>query len=540
MSTSSESTASGASSAALPGDSSSVSHPQGSAVSGEKRKMHSQHPQRQSKQDSKRQRIQELQNLHRGTTTSCPCPLCKTQGAHFFHYGHESDRFFYKCVKCSLIFVLPSSYLSPDEEKRRYAAHQNDATDAGYLRFLSKLTDPLTVLLNATPTTEPLSEKPLTTAAVLSGASAFTSTSTAGNSESKTEMEVTSDNNTTQINADNEENKGNLPIGLDFGCGPGPAISVLMARAGYDMVNFDPNFFPDPVVPSSVLTRSSSSSRRDEEGARASGGDAGDAAATAVVNDGNGSVAVNSRTAGGDDAGMVNAYGDEKVTRERDLLVHALELQGVPPPTPTPPPPPSSSSSESSSTTTTSSPSTTSSSTSASTAPSTAGALHKDAASATPTYSSGSSSFTPSTSSTTLNPSSSSSTPPPPAAAAATASAAAPKTLPKCLSECTYRYVTCTEVIEHVKDPFAVLQLLHSVVAPGGVLALMTGVVEDESKFPSWHYHRDLTHIIFFHADTMKYIETLYPWKLHRPHKDVAFFFKAAAGTNASTTTKEE
>jgi 2-polyprenyl-3-methyl-5-hydroxy-6-metoxy-1,4-benzoquinol methylase len=33
--------------------------------------------------------------------------------------------------------------------------------------------------------------------------------------------------------------------GLDFGCGPGPTISVMFAEAGFEVRNYDPFFAPD-------------------------------------------------------------------------------------------------------------------------------------------------------------------------------------------------------------------------------------------------------------------------------------------------------
>jgi 2-polyprenyl-3-methyl-5-hydroxy-6-metoxy-1,4-benzoquinol methylase len=36
--------------------------------------------------------------------------------------------------------------------------------------------------------------------------------------------------------------------GLDFGCGPGPALSEMMKEAGYDMEVYDPFYFNNPVV----------------------------------------------------------------------------------------------------------------------------------------------------------------------------------------------------------------------------------------------------------------------------------------------------
>ena len=34
--------------------------------------------------------------------------------------------------------------------------------------------------------------------------------------------------------------------GLDYGCGPGPALAHMLREAGHDVALFDPFFAPDP------------------------------------------------------------------------------------------------------------------------------------------------------------------------------------------------------------------------------------------------------------------------------------------------------
>lgn len=89
-----------------------------------------------------------------------------------------------------------------------------------------------------------------------------------------------------------------------------------------------------------------------------------------------------------------------------------------------------------------------------------------------------------------------------------------------------YRFITCTEVIEHVKTPMDVWSQLYKMLAPGGVLAVMTGVVDNEQMFQGWHYHRDPTHICFYHKNTLTFVEELFDWKMTRPSKSVTFFTK--------------
>ncbi|WP_292107046.1 class I SAM-dependent methyltransferase [Brevundimonas sp.] len=36
--------------------------------------------------------------------------------------------------------------------------------------------------------------------------------------------------------------------GLDFGCGPGPTLSLMLAEAGHPTADYDPIFRPDPIA----------------------------------------------------------------------------------------------------------------------------------------------------------------------------------------------------------------------------------------------------------------------------------------------------
>ena len=85
----------------------------------------------------------------------------------------------------------------------------------------------------------------------------------------------------------------------------------------------------------------------------------------------------------------------------------------------------------------------------------------------------------------------------------------------------TYDLIVCTEVIEHLTNPLAVLRLLREHLKPGGILAIMTlfhPVYERSSSpeqlpcervFKEWWYRRDPTHISFFRPETFYYIAKL-------------------------------
>ena len=115
-----------------------------------------------------------------------PCPLClDTASSHFYS---DQQRDYYRCQCCWLIHVPAQQFLCPEAERTEYDKHQNSSSDAGYRAFLSRLYTPLTARL--TPASH----------------------------------------------------------GLDFGCGPGPTLSVLFAEAGHQMELFDPFYAADRSV----------------------------------------------------------------------------------------------------------------------------------------------------------------------------------------------------------------------------------------------------------------------------------------------------
>lgn len=111
------------------------------------------------------------------------CPLCAQKDTH--HYHSDRRRGYYLCPACSLVFVPAFEHISAAQEKARYDRHKNDIHDAGYRDFVSRVLTPLS--------------------------------------------------------------KHILPPawGLDFGCGPGPALADMAQKAGYHMSLFDPFYAPN-------------------------------------------------------------------------------------------------------------------------------------------------------------------------------------------------------------------------------------------------------------------------------------------------------
>ena len=88
----------------------------------------------------------------------------------------------------------------------------------------------------------------------------------------------------------------------------------------------------------------------------------------------------------------------------------------------------------------------------------------------------------------------------------------------------TYDFVTCSEVVEHARDPAAMFAQLAGLVAPGGLLAVMTQFHHGAAAFATWWYRRDRTHVAFYDATTMAWIAGRYGWALELPGGGVALF----------------
>ncbi len=110
------------------------------------------------------------------------CTLCNTE------LKTKIDEYYFECNTCKAIVMNSKYYLSSEEEKARYEAHNNDVTDVRYQNFTSPITN--FVLENFT-----------------------------------------------------ENHKG-----LDFGSGTGPVISTMLEKNNYNIVQYDPFFAPDKSV----------------------------------------------------------------------------------------------------------------------------------------------------------------------------------------------------------------------------------------------------------------------------------------------------
>lgn len=119
-------------------------------------------------------------------SASACCPLCGCSDP--VRYFQDKARVYLSCTECRLVFVPAAYYLSPEAEKSEYDLHTNDPADPGYLRFLSRLSRPMLERLETGQT------------------------------------------------------------GLDFGCGPGPALHRLFEAHGHSMDLYDLFYMDDTGV----------------------------------------------------------------------------------------------------------------------------------------------------------------------------------------------------------------------------------------------------------------------------------------------------
>lgn len=89
-----------------------------------------------------------------------------------------------------------------------------------------------------------------------------------------------------------------------------------------------------------------------------------------------------------------------------------------------------------------------------------------------------------------------------------------------------YDFVTCSEVVEHLRAPGQELKRLWALLKPGGVLAIMTKRVIDQAAFSRWHYKNDPTHIVFFSESTFNWLGKLWLIQPIYCGADVVFFYK--------------
>lgn len=71
-----------------------------------------------------------------------------------------------------------------------------------------------------------------------------------------------------------------------------------------------------------------------------------------------------------------------------------------------------------------------------------------------------------------------------------------------------YDFITASEVVEHLRDPFEELDRLCRLLKPGGILGIMTGMLPGPGaeEFGEWFYKNDKTHICFYSPAAVSWI----------------------------------
>lgn len=80
------------------------------------------------------------------------CPLCLNEKTE--KYSEDKSRSYYLCSFCQLVFVARDELISFEKEKDRYEAHENDAQDEGYSKYLEKISNE--IVSHLTPSTQGL------------------------------------------------------------------------------------------------------------------------------------------------------------------------------------------------------------------------------------------------------------------------------------------------------------------------------------------------------------------------------------------------
>ena len=88
----------------------------------------------------------------------------------------------------------------------------------------------------------------------------------------------------------------------------------------------------------------------------------------------------------------------------------------------------------------------------------------------------------------------------------------------------SYDFITCTEVVEHFRQPQREFQRLFALLKPNGCLGIMTKLVIDAEAFGKWHYKNDPTHVSFFSKATMQWLAQVHHCRVEFIGKDVMIF----------------
>jgi SAM-dependent methyltransferase len=90
----------------------------------------------------------------------------------------------------------------------------------------------------------------------------------------------------------------------------------------------------------------------------------------------------------------------------------------------------------------------------------------------------------------------------------------------------TYDIIFSTECFEHFFHPIIDINKIISLLNSGGLLAIMTDTWHSIAQFKSWYYIRDLTHVSFYHEETIKYITNHFDFSIVHSDGERIFIIK--------------
>ncbi len=92
--------------------------------------------------------------------------------------------------------------------------------------------------------------------------------------------------------------------------------------------------------------------------------------------------------------------------------------------------------------------------------------------------------------------------------------------------ENSYDFITTTEVIEHLHNPYMEVLKLWKCLKPNGMLGIMTAFRPDDKAFEDWYYKRDVTHVRFFTKASFIWLADKLEAELLIPQSGVAILKK--------------
>ncbi len=92
--------------------------------------------------------------------------------------------------------------------------------------------------------------------------------------------------------------------------------------------------------------------------------------------------------------------------------------------------------------------------------------------------------------------------------------------------ERSYDFITATEVVEHLHQPYRELLRLWRCLKPDGYLGIMTSRYDDIEDFSSWHYKLDPTHVIFFSMESFLWLSQRWQADLEVIDRDIVILHK--------------